>query len=57
LEWSDDRKSITFKLRTGVKFHDGTPFDAEAVEIQYRAGTRSQSRQHVRSSFGKIWTG
>ena len=28
---ADDHRSITFELRPGVKFHDGTPLDAAAV--------------------------
>ncbi|UQZ82304.1 Glutathione-binding protein GsiB precursor [Paenibacillus konkukensis] len=36
-EWtvSPDGKSYTFKLRQDVKFHDGTPFNAEAVKFNY----------------------
>jgi peptide/nickel transport system substrate-binding protein len=30
--WSDDGKVLTMDLRDGVTFHDGTPFDAEAVK-------------------------
>lgn len=36
-EWSvsDDGLSYTFKLRQDVKFHDGTPFNAEAVKFNF----------------------
>ncbi|MGV8952264.1 MAG: ABC transporter substrate-binding protein [Cypionkella sp.] len=32
-EIAEDQLSITFKLRPGVVFHDGTPLDAEAVRF------------------------
>ena len=32
-ETSTDGKAMTIKLRPGVKFHDGEPFDAEAAKF------------------------
>lgn len=32
---SEDGKTYTFHLRKNVKFHDGTPFNAEAVKINF----------------------
>jgi peptide/nickel transport system substrate-binding protein len=32
---SRDGRSVTFKLRRDVKFHDGTPFNADAVKFNF----------------------
>jgi peptide/nickel transport system substrate-binding protein len=34
-EWSNDGLNLTCKLRKGVKFHDGTPFNATAVKWNF----------------------
>jgi peptide/nickel transport system substrate-binding protein len=42
---SKDLKSITFTLRKGIKFHDGTDFNAEAVKWnidRYRTSTNTE---------------
>ena len=44
-ETDADKKTITFHLRKNVKFHDGTPFNAEAVKWnieQYKAAKRTE---------------
>jgi peptide/nickel transport system substrate-binding protein len=45
-KYSDDAKSITFTLRTDVKFHDGSAFDADAVKwnIDRYIQTKGSSR-------------
>ncbi len=35
-ESSDDGLQFVFTLRPGVTFHDGTPFDAKAVEVNFQ---------------------
>jgi peptide/nickel transport system substrate-binding protein len=32
---SDDKLTWTFNLRRGIKFHDGEPFNAQAVEVTF----------------------
>ncbi len=49
-EWSSDyeSKTLTFKLREGVTFSDGTPFNAEAVKWnieQYVEAKRSETAE------------
>lgn len=45
-EWSDDNLELTMTLREGVVFHDGEPFDAEAVKYNIeRSKTLDESRR------------
>jgi peptide/nickel transport system substrate-binding protein len=47
-EISPDYKSITFTLRQGVKFHDGTNFDAEAAKFNFEL-VKASDRTELKS--------
>ncbi len=48
-EVSPDLKSYTFKLRRGVKFHNGEPFNAAAVKFSFeRAGAENSINKDKR---------
>ncbi|MBN2616731.1 MAG: ABC transporter substrate-binding protein [Spirochaetales bacterium] len=52
--FSENGLSVTFKLRSGVKFHDGTPFNADAVVYSIE---RQFKKDHPAYEFGpwKYW--
>ncbi|TKT79109.1 ABC transporter substrate-binding protein [Aquamicrobium sp. LC103] len=53
-EISDDGKVYTFKLRTGVKFHDGSGFDAEDVKFSLDRARAEDSTNAQKILFAAI---
>ena len=52
--WSADNKTLTFKLRRGVSFHDGKPFTAADVKCTWDAITEKRDagwRRNTRKSW------
>jgi len=49
---SSDRKTFEFKLRRGVNFHDGTPFDAAALKANFERLSLATNALTSRSSLG-----
>ena len=48
---SDDLKTYTFKLRKGVKFHNGEPFDSAAVKFSYDRNAAANSTNKDKSLY------
>jgi peptide/nickel transport system substrate-binding protein len=48
---SDDGRTYTFHLRQGVTFHDGTPFDAQAVKFNFNRMLDENHPQHDTGPF------
>jgi len=51
---SDDGKSWTIELRQNVKFHDGTPFNADAVVLHWERILNPENKFRGRAAMGPI---
>src|ERR1700719_3708091 len=52
--WSEDGTELTFKLRQGVKWHDGKPFTAADVKCTYDLLT-GKAKEKLRINPRKAW--
>lgn len=54
-EISDDGLTYTFHLRSGVRFHDGTPLDAEAAAFSFRRQLDPAHPAHFPDASFQYW--
>ena len=52
--WDEDKTALTFRLRTGVKWHDGTPFTAKDVKCTWDT-LAGRSSEKLRVNPRKSW--
>jgi peptide/nickel transport system substrate-binding protein len=52
--WSEDGTELSFKLREGVKWHDGKPFTAADVKCTYDLLT-GKGREKLRLNYREAW--
>src|SRR5215471_15661535 len=52
--WDEDRNALTFRLRAGVKWHDGTPFTAKDVKCTWDT-LAGRSSEKLRVNPRKSW--
>src|SRR6266550_672838 len=52
--WSEDGTELTFKLRQGVKWHDGRPFTAADVKCTYDL-LLGKAKEKLRINPRKVW--
>jgi peptide/nickel transport system substrate-binding protein len=52
--WSEDGKELTFKLRRGVKWHDGKPFTAADVKCTWDL-LQGKTQEKLRLNPRKAW--
>ena len=55
--WNDDKTRLTFKLRQGVKWHDGRPFTSADVKCTFDAvmGKGDEKLDIIRKSPRRVW--
>ena len=53
--WDDSQTKLTFKLREGVKWHDGKPFTAKDVQCTWHAIIGKEGQEEFNRNPRKVW--